>query len=99
MSDNLDILIHSDNGSDSDNVNFDEIENDIERFASEPSVRAVLEVGVDLQNYDEDIQKSLAVAEADSIEEYLKQIPRVERLHDEITSCDKVLETIQDLLV
>lgn len=99
MSDNLDILIHSDNGSDSDNVNFDEIENDIERFASEPSVRAVLEVGVDLQNYDEDIQKSLAVAEADSIEEYLKQIPRVERLHDEITSCDKVLETMEDLLV
>ncbi|KAH0790873.1 vacuolar protein sorting-associated protein 52 A [Histomonas meleagridis] len=80
-------------------VDFNEMEQDIERFASEPSVREVLEVGVDLQNYNKDIQKELEIAELKSIDDYLRQIPRVERLHDEIASCDNILESMEDLLV
>lgn len=80
-------------------VDFDEMENDIAKFASEPSVRAVLEVGVDLQNYTAEIRKELEDVEGASIEDYLRQIPRVEKLHDEIITCDQVLESMEDLLV
>lgn len=80
-------------------VDFEEMEQDIQRFASEPSVRAVLEVGVDLQNYSAQIKKELDDVEAASIEDYLKQIPRVDALHEEILACDKTLEAMEDLLV
>lgn len=80
-------------------VDFDEMEQDIQRFASEPSVRKVLEVGVDLQNYSAQIKKELDDIESASIEDYLRQIPRVDSLHEEIMACDKTLEAMEDLLV
>ena len=82
-----------------DDVNFDEMEHDIERFASEPSVRQVLEVGVDLQNYSSTIRQELEVAEAASIEDYLRQATRVKKLHDEISTCSSALEAMEDLLM
>jgi len=82
-----------------EDVNFDEMEQDIARFASEPSVRSVLELGVDLQNYSSQIAKELEETENSSIEDYLRQIPRVEKLHSEISSCDQALAAMEDLLV
>jgi hypothetical protein len=43
-------------------IDFDLMEQDIQRFASEPSVRAVLESGVDLENYSNEIAKDLEIA-------------------------------------
>ena len=99
MVDNLDDINFDDLDMTTQEVDFDEMENDIAKFASEPSVRAVLEVGVDLQNYTSQIRKELEDVEAASIEDYLRQIPRVEKLHDEIITCDQVLESMEDLLV
>ena len=80
-------------------VNFDEMEQDIQRFASNDAVRVVLEKGVDLQNYGVKIQESLEEAEQASINDYLKQIDRVKNLHQEISTCDNALETMEDLLM
>ena len=82
----------------SNDVNFDEMEQDIQRFASNPSVRAVLEKGVDLQNYGSKIQTNLESAEIDSINDYLRQIDLVKKLHNELKECDKDLLNMEDLL-
>jgi hypothetical protein len=80
-------------------VDFDQMEQDIEKFASEPSVREVLEEGVDLQNYSGRIAKDLELAESASIDDYLSQTPRVEQLHREIMACDAALEAMENLLL
>jgi hypothetical protein len=82
----------------SQNTNFDQMEQDIEKFASEPPVRAVLEVRVDLQNSRSEIGCDLGVAEVARIDDYLPQIPRVEQLHQEIMACDQALAAMEDLL-
>jgi hypothetical protein len=57
-----------------------------------------LSVAVDLQNDSSEIGQDLAVAEAASIGDYLRQTPRVEQLHQEIMACDQVLAAMEDLL-
>ncbi|OHS93097.1 Vps52 [Tritrichomonas foetus] len=79
-------------------VNFDEMDQDIHRFASNPSVRAVLEKGVDLQNYGSKIQANLEAAEVDSINDYLNQTELVKKLHKELSTCDQELEDMENLL-
>lgn len=79
-------------------VDFDEMEQDIEQFAQDPSVREVLSVGVDLQNYGSEIQRQLKVVENESIEDYLNQVPYMRQLHEEIEQTDQNLETIENSL-
>ncbi|KAK8893171.1 Vacuolar protein sorting-associated protein 52 [Tritrichomonas musculus] len=79
-------------------VDFDEMEQDIEQFAQDPSVREVLSVGVDLQNYGSEIQRQLKVVENESIEDYLHQVPYMKQLHEEIDQIDRNLETIENSL-
>jgi hypothetical protein len=80
-------------------VDFQQMEQDIDKFASEPSVRAVLEVGRDLHDYSDEISKDLEKAESASIDDYLRQTERVATLHREIMSCDHALEAMESLLV
>lgn len=82
----------------SHDVNFDEMEQDIQRFASNPSVRAVLEKGYDLQNYGSKIQSNLEEAEVDSINDFLNQVDYVKKLNEELTSCNKELQNMENLL-
>ncbi|KAK8889167.1 Vacuolar protein sorting-associated protein 52 [Tritrichomonas musculus] len=95
----LDIVIPEIEDITTRKVNFDEMEEDIERFASNEAVRAVLEKGVDLQNYGSKIQEDLEEAEQASINDYLNQVERVESLHQEISTCDHALATMEDLLM
>lgn len=95
----LDLIIPEIEDITTTKVNFDEMEQDIERFASNDSVRAVLEKGVDLQNYGSKIQEDLEEAEQASINDYLNQVDRVESLHEEISTCDHALATMEELLM
>lgn len=79
-------------------VDFDEMENDIKHFADEPSVREVLEVGVDLQNYSSEIAKQLKIVEAGSIGDYLNHVDTANVLHQEIADCYRSLEEIEQIL-
>lgn len=79
-------------------VDFDEMEQDIEQFAQDPSVREVLSVGVDLQNYGSEIKRQLKVVENESIEDYLKQLSNMRQLHEEIEQTDQNLEIIENSL-
>ena len=81
-----------------EDINFDEMETDLAKFASEPSVRSVLEVGVDLQNYSSSISEELKETQQNSIKDYLQQVSHVQELGKEIDSCDKTLETMENLL-
>ena len=62
-------------------VNFDEMEQDIQRFASNPSVRDILEKRYDLQNYGSKIQSNLEEAEVGSINDFLKQVDYIKKLN------------------
>ncbi|OHT14436.1 Vps52 [Tritrichomonas foetus] len=77
---------------------FDEMEQDIENFAQDPSVREVLAVGVDLQNYGSEIAKQLKIVEGESIEDYLRQVPTANQLNTEIMQCDNALAEIEKSL-
>lgn len=82
----------------SHDVNFDEMEQDIQRFASNPSVCAVLEKGVDLQNYGSKTQSNLEEAEIDAINDFLKQTDVVKQLNRELNFCDQELKNMENLL-
>lgn len=82
----------------SHDVNFDEMEQDIQRFASNPAVRDVLEKGYDLQNYGSKIQTNLEEAEIDSINDFLKQVDYVKKLNGEINVCNQELKNMENLL-
>lgn len=79
-------------------VDFAEMEQDIARFAQEPSVRQVLEVGIDLQNYSTTIAKELEIAEAESVGDYLKHVDSSAALKQDIELCDSALERMEDKL-
>ena len=79
-------------------VDFAEMEQDIERFAQEPSVRQVLEVGIDLQNYSTTIAKELAVAEAEAVGDYLKHVESSAELQRDIDACDRALAKMEEKL-
>ena len=79
-------------------ADFDEMEADIEQFAQDPSVREVLSVGVDLQNYGSQIKKQLSIVENESIADYLRCVSVSEQLRKEIDICDRGLEEIENTL-
>lgn len=79
-------------------VNFDEMEQDIELFAQEPSVREVLEVGIDLQNYSTTIAKELEVAQAESIHDYMRHVDDSAQIKQEIDICDHALAVMEERL-
>jgi hypothetical protein len=79
-------------------VDFDKMEQDIERFAQGPSVRAALEVGVDLVNYSSEIGGQLADTEGDSTEDDLSQVDPLTVLCQEIAVCNRALGRIESEL-
>ncbi|EAY07627.1 hypothetical protein TVAG_429910 [Trichomonas vaginalis G3] len=81
-----------------DDINFDEMENDILNFANEPSVKSYLELGVDLKNYKNQISTELSAAQQASIQDYLKQIPYVTALSNDLNKCDETLQSMEDRL-
>ena len=83
---------------DSQIIDFEEMEKDLHRFASEPSVQEVLEKGVDLQNYNKKIAEELHELEEDSINDYIRQKERVEKIHSDIEICQNVLTSMDELL-
>lgn len=81
-----------------DDIDFDEMENDILNFANEPSVKSYLELGVDLQNYKNQINEELNLAQQASINDYLKQVPYVTALNNQLNKLDDTLASMEERL-
>ena len=80
-------------------INFDEIDEDLERFQEDEMVQQALQRGVDLRKYGRELEKELKEAESASITQYIDNKQQVLDLHSQINDCDSVLLRMQDMLV
>lgn len=80
-------------------INFDEIDEDLERFQEDEMVQQALQRGVDLRKYGRELEKELKEAEAASIAQYIDNKQQVLDLHGQINDCDAVLLRMQEMLV
>uniref|UniRef100_A0A914WYF7 Vacuolar protein sorting-associated protein 52 homolog n=2 Tax=Plectus sambesii TaxID=2011161 RepID=A0A914WYF7_9BILA len=61
-------------------------------------VQSALMSGMDLREYSKSIEKDLKTVERDAVKDYIQQADQLASLHQEISSCDKVLEQMEQLL-
>jgi hypothetical protein len=81
------------------NIDFAEIEEDIELFSQDETVLSALKRGVDLNKYGRELASDLKQAEVETIEKYIENSDRVIDLHLQMQSCDAVLARMQEMLL
>lgn len=62
-------------------------------------VKNVLESGQDLRDYSKQIEKELVDREQVSIEDYISQAGNIAQLHNQISTCDGILERMENMLL
>jgi hypothetical protein len=82
-----------------DDINFDEIDEDLERFQQDEIVADALAKGVDLREYSRQIDDELKQVEMESVREYVGESDNVVYLHNQIQACDVVLARMQEMLL
>lgn len=82
----------------SEAIDFDEIDEDLDRFQEDEMVKQALHRGVDLKKYGHDLEKQLKEAESDSIGQYMNNSEQVSELHKQMQDCDAVLARMQEML-
>ena len=85
-------------GGDEDAMNFDSIDEDLQRFQEDEVVRGALEQGVDLRDYSRQVSTDLQALSKESIGDYDAQASKVWELCDKLGQCDSVLVDMQDML-
>ena len=71
---------------------------DLERFAEDTFIQAVLGQGVDLR-YSRQIEQELREVEVESVRDYVAQSEQVVDLHNQMQSCDAILKRMQEMLL
>ena len=69
-----------------------------EQFGQDESLKEVLELGTDLREYSQEIEKQLAEVSKNSVRAYIKESENIAKLHNQIGSCDKILENMESML-
>eukprot|EP01103_Thecamoeba_quadrilineata_P012297 TRINITY_DN3136_c0_g1_i1.p1 TRINITY_DN3136_c0_g1~~TRINITY_DN3136_c0_g1_i1.p1 ORF type:complete len:327 (+),score=51.38 TRINITY_DN3136_c0_g1_i1:29-1009(+) len=77
-----------------DLIDFDEED----PFENDERVRSIVMRGVDLKEYSTQIEAQLKQVEQESINDYTRESSNLVFLHQQIESCDSILETMQNLL-
>lgn len=83
----------------SEEINFDEIGEDLLAFEEDDMVHQALHRGVDLRKYGAELEKELKVAEMDSVSQYVENNQQVVDLHKQMQECDAVLARMQEMLL
>jgi len=74
------------------------VEDDLLLFQQDDVVKEALERGVNLGMYAKQIERELEVVEANSIEDYIASSEQLFSLHEEIVTCDNILQNMQSML-
>eukprot|EP00455_Lapot_gusevi_P024778 TRINITY_DN2586_c0_g1_i3.p1 TRINITY_DN2586_c0_g1~~TRINITY_DN2586_c0_g1_i3.p1 ORF type:complete len:835 (-),score=226.32 TRINITY_DN2586_c0_g1_i3:20-2524(-) len=82
-----------------ENIDFDEFGDELEKFQQDQVLRVVLSKGVDLRQYARQIEHELQTAEDDSIKDYIEAADSLAILHKSIKTCDGTLDTMEKMLV
>ena len=83
----------------SDEINFDEIGEDLLAFEEDDMVHQALHRGVDLRKYGAELEKELRLAEMESVSQYVENNQQVVDLHKQMQDCDAVLARMQEMLL
>ncbi|KAK9838884.1 hypothetical protein WJX74_005159 [Apatococcus lobatus] len=70
----------------------------LERFADHDVLRAVLDLGSDPREYGRQYEAQLRSAELESIQDYIAESDNLVALHGQISSCDTILASMEDML-
>ena len=75
------------------------VDEDLERFQTDPHVKQALARGLRLSDYARQIDADLARAEAESAADITAQISRVATVHTQTLACDQALARMQEILL
>mmetsp|Transcript_8188 Transcript_8188/g.15453 ORF Transcript_8188/g.15453 Transcript_8188/m.15453 type:complete len:728 (+) Transcript_8188:155-2338(+) len=83
----------------SEDIDFDEIDDDLERFQEDEMVQQALQRGVDLRKYGQELAAQLKEAETETVAQYIENSADVGELKDQMEACDTVLARMQEMLL
>lgn len=83
----------------SEEIDFDEIDDDLERFQEDEMVKQALQRGIDLRKYALELTAQLKEAETDTVAQYMENNDEVSQLHQQMEECDAVLARMQEMLL
>jgi hypothetical protein len=83
----------------SEEIDFDEIDDDLERFQEDEMVQQALQRGIDLRKYALELTLQLKEAEAETVTQYMENNEEVSQLHQQMEECDAVLGRMQEMLL
>jgi predicted translin family RNA/ssDNA-binding protein len=69
-----------------------------DHFTHDESLKEVLQTGTDLREYSLEIEKELAKVSNQSISAYIKESENIAKLHNQIGTCDNILENMESML-
>mmetsp|Transcript_14715 Transcript_14715/g.41855 ORF Transcript_14715/g.41855 Transcript_14715/m.41855 type:complete len:710 (-) Transcript_14715:231-2360(-) len=79
-------------------IDFDELDDLIEKFQQDERVKEALLKGVDMRDYGKQIDGQLKDEQAAAVQDYILVTEDLLRLHSEITGCDEILSRMEKLL-
>lgn len=79
-------------------LDFQAIDDDMQKFAQDEVVREALSRGVDLRQYSKQVEGELHSLELRSIADYVAESDNIAALFEQICGCESVLSTMQSLL-
>ena len=79
-------------------MSFDDDEN-FDDHLQDDIVKEAMESGQDLRVYSKQIETELVECEQVSIQDYISQAGNIAQLHNQISSCDNILERMENLLL
>lgn len=68
---------------------------DIPQDLGHEEIQEILKLGTDLREYSQEIEKELVKVSNDSISSYIAESSNIAQLHNQIGSCDKILENME----
>lgn len=75
-----------------------DIEKELEEFQEHEAIKAILEQGRILKEYARDNEDKLRQVELESIQDYIQESDNLVGLHEQIKSCDGILEHMEETL-
>src|SRR5690606_3911412 len=81
-----------------DEVDLSNVDELLKSFQDNSMVQEALNKNVNLQKYSKEIESQLYEVEINSIKDYVENSDDLVKLHDQINSCDNLLENMQKTL-
>uniref|UniRef100_A0A7S4PBY8 Vacuolar protein sorting-associated protein 52 homolog n=1 Tax=Paramoeba aestuarina TaxID=180227 RepID=A0A7S4PBY8_9EUKA len=79
-------------------IDFDELDELIDKFQQDERVKEALLLGLDMRDYGKQVEVNLRDEERSAVDDYIAVTSQLLHLHDEINGCDEILTRMESLL-